>query len=128
MARNDIRIDQLASEITRALTEYTTEVENAIAAAVNQTAKECVAEIKSNSKFDTGEYSKGWKIVKKDGRGYVNRIIWNPKFYSLVHLLEKGHAKRDGGRVDGKPHVLPAEQRYIQVLGERVERIIRNGG
>lgn len=128
MARNDVRIDQLAAEITRAVREYTEEVSEAIAVAVNQTAKECVAEIKANSKFDTGEYSKGWKIVREDKRGYTNRVIWNPKFYRLVHLLEKGHAKRGGGRVDDKPHVFPAEQKYIRVLGERVETIIRNGG
>lgn len=128
MATNDIRIDQLANEITRAVREYTEEVSEAIAAATDQTAKECLVEVKANSPRKTGEYAKGWKIVRDDGRGYVTRTIWNPKFYSLVHLLEKGHAKRGGGRVAGRPHVGPAEQMYIRVLGERVERIIRDGG
>lgn len=129
MARNDIRIDQLAAEITRALAGYTSDVENAIAVAVDQTARECLAEVKARSpRGPTRQYYKGWKIVRQDGRGYVNRIIWNPKFYGLVHLLEKGHAKRGGGRVEGRPHVGPAEQRFIQALQMRVESIIRNGG
>lgn len=128
MARNDIRIDQLAGEITRVLTEYTESVSNAIAVAVDETAKECVAEIKANSPRKTGNYAKGWKVVKKDGPGYINRTIWNPKHYRLVHLLEKGHAKRGGGRVAGRPHVGPAEQRHITKLTNRIERIIRNGG
>lgn len=128
MARNDIRIDQLANEITRAVREYTEEVSEAIAAATDQTAKECLVEVKANSPRKTGEYAKGWKIVRDDGRGYVKRTIWNPKFYRLVHLLEKGHAKRGGGRVDGIAHVGPAERRFIQVLQLRVESIIRNGG
>ena len=128
MARNNIRIDQLANEIINAVRDYTDEVSAAVSEAVDQTAKECVAEIKANSPRKTGNYAKGWKVVKKDGPGYINRTIWNPKHYRLVHLLEKGHAKRGGGRVAGRPHVGPAEQRHITKLTNRIERIIRNGG
>lgn len=126
---NRIRIDQLAAEIAKAVQEYTEDVSEGIAQAVDQTAKEAVQEIEANSpRGPTKRYHKGWRIVGDDERGITSRIIWNPKYYRLVHLLEKGHAKRGGGRVAGKPHVGPAEQKYSSVLEQRVERVIKNGG
>lgn len=125
---DSVRIDQLADRIARAVQEYTEEVGEAIDVAVDTTAKECTEEIKVNSEFRSGAYSKGWKIVRDKRRGVNKNIIWNPAFYRLVHLLEKGHAKRGGGRVAGKPHVGPAEQKYVVLLQERITGIIRNGG
>ena len=41
------------------------------------------------------------------------------------HLLEYGHAKRNGGRVEGKAHIAPAEQHGIRQLQEEIERALR---
>lgn len=128
MARNDVRIDRLAAEIANAVRSYTEGVGEAIPGIVDDVAKECVEEIKANSPKRHGEYAKGWKVVKRDRHGVVNRVIWNPKHYRLVHLLEKGHAKRGGGRVSGRPHVAPAEQKYVEDLMTRITQVIRNGG
>lgn len=125
---NSIRIDRLAAEIANAVRQYTESVSDSVAVAVEETAKDCTNEIKENSKFKSGKYSKGWKIVKRDRSGVTSRIIWNPKYYRLVHLLEKGHAKRGGGRVSGRPHVGPAEQKYVGELANRIAQVIRNGG
>lgn len=125
---NNIQIDYLANQIAKAVQEYTEDVSEAIDITVDETAKECLAQIKTTSKFKTGNYAKGWKVVREKSRGSNRNIIWNSKFYMLVHLLEKGHAKRGGGRVAGKPHVGPAEQRYVTLLKERITGIIRDGG
>lgn len=133
--RNDIRIDDLADRIVQSVREYTDEVSEAISEAVDITAKECLKEIKDNSsKIGIGHYAKGWKIVNKTKfdssniYGVTKRTIWNPPHYRLVHLLEKGHAKRGGGRVAAIPHVLPAEQKYVSLLQERIHGIISRGG
>jgi len=125
---DNVRIEQLAERIVRAVREYTEEVTDAIDEAVDANATGCLLEIRANSKFKSGNYSKGWKIVRDKRRGVNKNVIWNPKYYRLVHLLEKGHAKRGGGRVVGKPHVLPAEQKYVEKLQTQIYGIISRGG
>ena len=45
----------------------------------------------------------------------------------LVLLLEFGHAKRGGGRVSGRSHIAPAEQKGIEELEQNIIRSLRHG-
>lgn len=111
-----------ADEITKVLREYTSEVEEGLEKAKEKVAKDGAKALKASSpKGRTGKYAKGWS-AKKDGKAWV---IHNATRYQLSHLLEKGHAKRSGGRVPGKVHIAPVEDQAIRDFEREVEKVIR---
>lgn len=129
MARH-FNAGEMYLEINRLLTEYTEDVTKAIEEEYDSTAKEMLKDIKASSAWKdiTKKYRKGFKIRKINRKGYVSRVIYNANKPQIVHLLEWGHAKRGGGRVAARPHLKPAEDKYLPRLEKRVEEIIKNGG
>lgn len=127
---SNISIDQLSNEIMSFMQEYTDDVSEAIANKVNDVAEQVLSEVKTNHPYEdqTGGYTKGFKKTSKDDYGKTRRIIWNKKYYNLVHLLEFGHAKRGGGRVRAYPHMGPAYDKFGAKLPDDIKRIIQNGG
>ena len=119
-----VPIDSIAIEITNTIREYTEDVSKAIEEENEKIADEAVKELRNTKLKRTGQYAKGW-TKKKQGNGYV---IYNKKKPGLTHLLEHGHAKRGGGRVSGKPHIRPVEEKAIKKLEDSVIKIIKNGG
>lgn len=123
-----ISIDELAVEITQAIAEYTEDVAAAIEAEVDATSKAIVDDIKANAPRKTGEYAKGWTRRKGGQPGTISYTIYNRSKPQLTHLLEHGHAKKGGGRVEGRPHIGPAVDRHIPAMERRIEQIIERGG
>ena len=113
-------INSLANEITRALRQYTNEVQEEVNEAAEEVATDAVDKLKQSSPERTGKYAKSWTKTKKGDKW----IIHNKKHYRLTHLLEKGHAKVNGGRVGAKVHIEPVEQQAIDEFIERVERAV----
>lgn len=123
-----VDIDDLADAIAEELRAYSDEVAEQLKADIKQVAKECVKDIKKNAPKDTGTYKKGWKVkVAYENEDDIRVVIHNRKHYQLTHLLEHGHAKVGGGRVEGKTHIRPAEQRAEEKLLQRV-RVNISGG
>ena len=115
-------MQDIASEITKALTEYTSEVEEKLDEIKSDVADETVNMLKVNSPMGRrGKYAKGWR-KKKDGTSYV---IHNATNAGLTHLTEKGHAKRNGGRTKAQPHISTAEEMAIKKFENKIERVIK---
>lgn len=120
-----ISIDDLADAIRDELQSYSEEVIEDVKDSVKKVAKECVSDIKENVPEDTGDYKKGWKTkVAFENPDDIRVTVYNSKKPQLTHLLEHGHAKVNGGRVEGKEHIRPAEQKAQKELLKQIQEAI----
>ena len=102
-------MEDLQDFIARSLTEYAEDVKQIVNEAAKNVGEETVKELKKTSPKLTGNYKKGWtKKVQSKGLGIKKVIVYNKNEPHLTHLLERGHAKRNGGRVAAKVHIEPA--------------------
>lgn len=110
-------IDDLADEIMAGLQEYAELADDAMETAVKKTATSVKKEIATNAPKDTGAYGKSWSAKKiKENSHTLQMTVHSKSHYQLAHLLEKGHVKRNGGRVQGKLHIAPAEEHGAELL------------
>ena len=123
MARK-IPLQELEIEIVKELKAYSDEVAEGLKKAVKDVAKEMVRTLKATSPRDTGEYARGWTSkVEFESMEDIRVRISNRTKPQLTHLL--GHAKVNGGRVDGRPHIRPAEQAAADKLVGAVKVVIK---
>lgn len=108
------------------LASYSQDVTDGVKKEVKQVAQEMVQELKRTSPKDTGKYAAGWREKTEfENAEDIRERVYNAKKPQLTHLLEYGHAKQNGGRVEGKPHIRPAEQEAEKKLANGVKVVVR---
>ena len=118
-------IDDMADEIMKGLTEYAELADSAMKKAVRKTAKTVKEEISANAPKRTGRYAKSWATKKtKENSHTLEMTVHSKDRYQIAHLLEYGHAKRNGGRVAARPHIEPAEQHGEELLESLIKKEI----
>lgn len=134
-----INYDGFTAAVNQILGDYSEEVQEAVAQAVEETGKRALKTVKAKSPVRKGKgggrYKKGWKLQKERTGVFRNQakvIIYNKTDGPLVHLLENGHQivseGRVGGRVEGIPHVRPAYEEAERLLPELTARAIEEAG
>ncbi|KJJ69489.1 HK97 gp10 family phage protein [Clostridium sp. FS41] len=121
-----IKIGALAGEVAKLMEEYASEIAADTKAEAKAVAKEAVKELKQTSPegpgSKKGHYKDGWASkVEKENAVSIGIRIYNKKKPGLTHLLEKGHAKRGGGRVEGKPHISKVEKSAAENYEKRLK-------
>lgn len=123
-----ISIDALADTVMEYLNDYADVSAEGMKKAVRKAGNTVKKEIGANAPKDTGAYAKSWAVKNtKETANALEVTVYSRNKYQLAHLLEHGHAKRNGGRVVGKSHIAPAEETGIRQLEAEIERSLRNG-
>lgn len=126
-----IQVDKLDKEFMDILETFRNATDEVVDQAVTMTAKESVQELKNAHPAGSGQYgswdksyNKGWKVMqtKTDKRYHKKATIHNATDYQLTHLLEKGHALRNGGRARAFPHIAPVAEKAEQNLLQRIKQ------
>lgn len=121
-----VSVDEMADAINELLEEYSDMATDEMKSAVQKSAKFVKEEISANAPRQTGAYAKSWTSKKtQEDSTSVQYTVHSKNRYQLAHLLENGHALRNGGRAKAYPHIAPAEEAgesYLEnLIGEALK-------
>ena len=117
MGKQNVSIDGLADAIMEGLEEYKNLAGTQVKSAVRKAANTVRDDIKATAPRKTGKYALSWTATKtKENSSGLIMTVHSPSRYMLAHLLEFGHALRNGGRARAFPHIAPAEEHGVSML------------
>lgn len=114
-----VRVDGMAEALGAVLEDYGQEVRDTVKRTVKAAGESCKEDIqrRSPARKQRRAYQKGWRCeTVYDGPKGIRVRVGNKTKGQLTHLLEHGHAKVGGGRVEGIPHIRPAEEKMERQL------------
>ena len=131
-----IRPDAFSKTVAGILDDYGEDVAKEVRKAVDSTARELVRETKDTAPRKAvggrpaGTYAN--HISSKVGANtpFAYSKIWyvRPPEHALTHLLNNGHALRQGGRWEGTGFLTNAVQTHSEKFEQRAKEAIRNAG
>ena len=121
-----VSVDQMAQTIMDGLLEYANLATEDMKAAVKKAGNKAKSDVQAGAPVDTGKYKKSWTVkTTKENANALEVTVHSKNRYQLAHLLEFGHAKRNGGRTRAFPHIAPAEAAAAELLEREVEAALR---
>ena len=116
-------MDQMADVIMDGLMEYAELATDVMKDCVKKAGDTVKKETQASAPVRSGKYKKSWAVKRqRETSNTLEVVVHSRNRYQLTHLLEKGHAKRGGGRVRAIPHIAPAEEKGIRELEEGIKR------
>jgi len=123
MADQRVTVDQMADAIMDGLLEYAELATDTMKDCVKKAGNTVRKETQANAPVKSGRYKKSWAVKRqKETSTTLEMVVHSRNRYQLTHLLEKGHAKRGGGRVKAIPHIGPAEEKGIRMLEDSIRK------
>lgn len=124
-----IKPTDLGAAIKEELTLYHKDVIEKVNESGEKAAKELVKKTKATAPKRFGDFRKAitYKAETNSATG-DKEFTWGAKSpkHRLTHLLVKGHAKQNGGRVDGDPFLENALNQVLPEYEREVEEALEN--
>lgn len=127
----NIQIDELNDAIIGVLDEYNENIVNGIKKSTKRAMNDLVKNTKATA--PVGKRSKHYrdsisqKTLSENKRGIKKVWFVKGSDYRLTHLLNDGHALRDGGRYPGTKFLEKAVNKIIPWYVKEIEEVIKNG-
>ena len=126
-----IDVEELGEAIAKELTIYGQNVIDGIKDEAKRSIKQLVKDTKATAPVGNRQkhYRDSITSTKTMETDRAVEYVWYVKGsnYRLSHLLERGHALRDGGRTEGTHFIQNATDPILEKYLESVEDIIKNG-
>jgi hypothetical protein len=123
-----INPDELAKAVTDIMSEFVGATEDNIAGAVLRVSERTASELRSVTPPNDAPVYRSWSAYLADWdttklsvnkKGLYSVAVHNKRHYQLAHLLENGHALRQGGSTRAFTHIAPiAEKSEEQLMAE----------
>jgi len=118
-------LENLESDIAKLVREYAEDVTKDVKKLATQAAESAVDELHVTSPHDSGDYAKAWtKVSSVDTSDRVSILVFNKGHGQITHLLEKGHAKVNGGTVRAKPHIAKAATKAAEAFENSIKEVV----
>ena len=128
----NISIDQLGEAIKKELTLYSSDIVEGVKRETKKNMAKLVKKTKDTAPVGhrDNHYRDSISSRKSNETEQAVEYQWYVKApdYRLSHLLENGHAKRDGGRTKGTGFISKAEENILEEYEKAVEEVCKNGG
>ncbi|PKZ59257.1 MULTISPECIES: HK97 gp10 family phage protein [Gardnerella] len=122
-----VSIGSLSAEVIRELKTYAKVTTGKVKEAVKNAGKTAKEEINMTAPKRTGAYAKSWAVkTVKETENALTLVVHSKNKYQLTHLLEYGHAKRGGGRVEARAHIKLAEEKAVKSFEEKIREAIEH--
>ena len=123
-----VEANDFAKEMSKILEGYAHESASVLKEEVNNASKVALKVLKQKAPKKHGAYAKTLKRKKVfENSNELTFVLYaDKKGASVAHLLEKSHAKRNGGRTKAHPHFEPAYEAAEEYLdGKLAEKLGR---
>ena len=118
-----VSADRMAEAVMEGLLEYAELAADVMKDCVKKAGNTVKKETQAGAPVRTGKYKRSWAVKRqRETSSTLEVVVHSRNRYQLTHLLEKGHAKRGGGRVKAVPHIAPAEEKGVRELEEWIKR------
>ena len=128
--RTRVAIEGFEDAVTDLLKTYAGEVKEGIDGKAKESIKQLVKTTKATA--PVGNRDKHYRDSIKSKGFHTRRTDWYIWYvdgpdYRLSHLLENGHATRNGGRVEGTHFIKKAADPILEDYLKAVEEVLKNG-